>query len=364
MEIKDVQEALSNALQAPEDEAARNKYCSSVADYLKGGEPSVEIVSIVIRGIELDHAANFLDFLEGVSKDKLKNIWKKQIQQSKELKEGKKTHSLMFLSCMLSVSFMKVGNMESLRESIITAIVELISDDKNNLPVKTYGPIICDCFLDDFNPKSDLPGWDSIKISVETCRQFAEILLNATDGKKAEQYKMVRLWAARGVRYAEKQIKKKEIEAKIPKSRIEDLTEIVDHYKKVEQQLRAEVYEEARLQNDIAELHRDIDALQGEKRTLEERIRRLTADMTEKQQLLEKTEKEAAERAAINEAFGALKKNDEGALLQDIANELKAEYQDFVESVSDQMDRDLGEIYREKLKNIFKILAQKGIRME
>lgn len=364
MEIKDVQEALSNALQAPEDEAARIKYGSSVADYLKGGKPSEEIVSIVIRGIELDHAADYFDFLEGASQPDLQSIWKKQIQKNKELKEGKKTHSLMFLSCMLSVSFMKAGNMESLRESIITAIVKMISDDKNNLPVETYGPIICDCFLDDFNPKSNLPEWDSIKISWKTCQQFAEILLKATDGEKAEQYKMIRLWAARWVRYAEEQIKKKEIEAKIPKSRIEDLTEIVDHYKKVEQQLRAGVYEEARLQNVIAELYRDIDALQGEKRTLEEQIRMLTADVTEKQQQLEKTKKEVAERAAINEAFGALKKNDEGALLQDIANELKAEYQDFVGSISDQMDRDLGEIYREKLKNIFKILEKKGIRME
>ena len=62
-------------------------------------------------------------------------------------------------------------------------------------------------------------------------------------------------------------------------------------------------------------------------------------------------------------AFGALKKNDESALLQDIANELKAEYQDFVESESDEMDLVLGEIYREKLRNIFKILDKKGITM-
>ncbi len=351
MEIKDIEKALSDALQAPEDENARNRYCSSVADYLKGKKSSVEIISIVIRGIELDHAANYFDFLEGASKNELQSIWK-QIRQSKALKEGKKTHSLMFLSCMLPLSFMKVGNMESLCGNIITTIVGMISPEKGSLSVKVYGPIICDCFLDDLNPKVTLPSWESVKVSEKTCQQFAEILLKATDGEKADQYKTVRLWA-----------KKKEIEAKIPKSRIEDLTAIVDHYKAVEKQLRDEVYEEARLQNDIVKLHGDIDELQGEKRTLEEQIRMLTANIAEKQQQLDKAEKEVGERAAINEAFGALKRNDESALLQDIANDLKAEYQDFVETVSDQMDKTLGEIYREKLKNIFKILGKKGIKM-
>lgn len=362
MEIKDIEKALSDALQAPEDENARNRYCSSVADYLKGKKSSVEIISIVIRGIELDHAANYFDFLESASKNELQSIWK-QIRQSKALKEGKKTHSLMFLSCMLPLSFMKVGNMESLCGNIITTIVGMISREKGSLSVKVYGPIICDCFLDDLNPKVTLPSWESVKVSEKTCQQFAEILLKATDGEKADQYKTVRLWANKGLRLAEEQTKKKEIEAKIPKSRIEDLTAIVDHYKAVEKQLRDEVYEEARLQNDIVKLHRDIDVLQGEKRALEDQVRMLTADIAEKQQQLDKAEKEVGERAAINEAFGALKRNDESALLQDIANDLKAEYQDFVETVSDQMDKTLGEIYREKLKNIFKILGKKGIKM-
>ena len=101
-----------------------------------------------------------------------------------------------------------------------------------------------------------------------------------------------------------------------------------------------------------------------EKRNLEETIRTLNDDISKKQQLLDKAEKEVGERAAINEAFGALKKNDERSLLNDIAIELRAEYQDFVESESEEMDVLLGEIYREKVRNIFKILSKKGIKME
>ena len=362
MEIKDIEKVLLDALQAPEDETVRNKYCSFVADYLKGEKSSEEIVSIVIRGIELDQAANYFDFLVDESKSDLQGIWK-QIRQNRELKDGKKDNSLAFLSRMLSISFMKVGNMECLCGNIITAIVEMISDEKNTLSVKIYGPIICDCFLDDLNPKCTLPDWESIRASEKTCQQFAEILLKATDGERADQYKIARIWANKGLRYAEEQIKKKEIEAKIPKSKIEALTAIVDHYKAVEKQLHDEVYKEASLQADIAKLNREKEALQKEKITLEGQICKLNADMIEKQQQLDKAEKEVGERTEINEAFSALKKNDESALLQDIANELKAEYQDFVESASDQMDNTLGEIYRDKLKNIFKILGKKGIKM-
>ena len=59
-----------------------------------------------------------------------------------------------------------------------------------------------------------------------------------------------------------------------------------------------------------------------------------------------------------------MKKNDETALLRDIGNDLKAEYRDFMDSEKDEMDVTLGEIYREKIKNIFKILEKKGVKVD
>ena len=101
-----------------------------------------------------------------------------------------------------------------------------------------------------------------------------------------------------------------------------------------------------------------------EKAELEKAIKDLHGDMDEKNKDLDKAEKEIGERKALNEAFDALKKNDEGALLRDIANDLKAEYRDFIDSENDTMDVQLGEIYREKIKNIFKILEKKGVKVE
>ncbi len=363
MEIKDIEKALADSLKAPENEALRSKYCASVAGYLKDHKSSDEVISIVIRGIDLDRAANYFDFLVSVSKNDLQGIWK-QIRQNKELKEGNIDHALKFLAGLLALSFMKAGNMAFLCGNIVTSLVGLITSEKKTVSVKTYGPILCDYALDDLNPNEALPQWETIKASDEACQQFAEILLRITNGENAQKYKLVRQWATKGNRYAEAQIKKKRIEVKIPKSRIADLTAIVEHYKTVEEQLRVGVYEIAKLQDEMESLRQENGALNREKCDLEGRIRALSEKINAKQQQLDKAEKEADEQAAINEAFGALKKNDESALLNDIANELKAEYQDFVASESDEMDIVLGEIYREKLKNVFKILGKKGIKME
>ena len=363
MEIKDVEKALTEALQAPENTDLQAKYCDAVAEYLKENKSSDEILSIVIRGIDIDRAANYYDYLESASWNDLQSLMK-QIRQSKEIKESKDDHAIKFLAGMLSMALMKAGNMENQCGNIITMIVAVITSEKKPLSVEIYGPILQDYVVEDLNPKVVFPQWKSIKASEDVCQQFSEILLNATNCEHVENYKSIRQWANRGLLYAEEKIKKRKIEEKIPKSRISDLTAIVEHYKAVEKQLRDSVYEIAKMQDEITGLQQQIGALQGEKRDLEGQIRALAEKVNAKQQQLDKAEKEVGERAAINEAFGALKKNDESAMLQDIANELKAEYQDFIASVSDPMDEDLGEIYREKLKNIFKILSKKGITME
>ena len=148
------------------------------------------------------------------------------------------------------------------------------------------------------------------------------------------------------------------------KSKLTDLQLIVDHYRDVEKQLKDDVYEIARLEKVITGLQDEIDKLNADKRTLEGEIASLNGDVAEHQKKIAEREKEIEERKKINDAADALKKNDEEGLLRDIANELKAEYRDFIDSENDAMDEQLGEIYREKLRNIFKILAKKGIRME
>lgn len=363
MKIKDIEKALNDALQAPDNADLRNAYCDTLTEYLNVNEATDEIISIVVKGIELDRAANFFDFLEGVSASILRRVMK-LIRKNQEIKENADNCGVKFLSGMLAMALMKVGKLESQCGDIMTFLVSEVTNGKKPVSTEEYGPILLDYILDDLNPKTILPKWETIKAPLAVQQQFAEMLMTAAEGENTENYKAARQWAAMGIRHAEVQLKKQKIEEKIPQSHIAELLSIADHYRTIEEQLRNSVYREVKLEDDISLLNKQIEVFKGEKRELELRIHNLSAEVEEKQKLLYRAEKEVGERAAINEAFGALKKNDESALLKDIANELKAEYQDFIESEADEMDVQLGEIYREKLKNIFKLLNKKGIAME
>ena len=363
MEIKEIEKILTDALREPDNTNLQVKYCDAITKYLKDNKSSEEILSIVIRGVDIDRAANYFDYLENVSKNDLEVILK-QIRKGKKIKEIRGDYILKFLSGMFSMALMKVGNLESQCGNIITLIVATITAEKKPIPEIIYTPILQDYVLDDLDPKTVLPKWEAINIREEVLKEFAEIVLKIADGDNSDKYKSVRMWANRGMQYADEKIKKKKIEEKIPQSRISDLEEIVAHYRSVEIRFRKSVYQEAQLEEAIDTLNKEIADLHREKHELEGQIRALYAEIETMHNQLEKAKNEVGERAAINEAFEALKKNDETALLKDIAIELKAEYQDFVDSASDEMDEVLGEIYREKLKNIFKILNKKGITME
>ena len=170
--------------------------------------------------------------------------------------------------------------------------------------------------------------------------------------------------ALNGVRFAENLIEKEAIEERIPKSKIEDLLAIVDHYKSVEKQVREDVYEIAKRDVAIRELQDEISELNAEKKRLQEEIASLQGSIEEQKKNLKKASEEIDERKIINDAFAALKRNDEQGLLMDIAQDLKVTYKQLKRSENKEMDVELGEIYREMLKKVFKLLDKKGIRME
>lgn len=61
-------------------------------------------------------------------------------------------------------------------------------------------------------------------------------------------------------------------------------------------------------------------------------------------------------------AIESLHENDKMSILKNIADDLSAIKSDFEESVDDDMSLILGEIYRQKLKDIFDILEEYNIK--
>lgn len=316
-----------------------------------------EVVSIVIRGIDLDRGANYFDSLERAQEKELKAVWKQIHRQSKKMTEEQTDLVLKFLFGMLWMSFMKAGKMEILCGDILIELVGMIMNKKRPVSDQIYGQILRDYLLDDLDPRNALPEWNSIKASAEDCQQFAQILLKGSGGENTEKYTQIRRWAESGLRYTQEQIKRKKIEEKIPKSHIADLTAIVDHYRDVEKQLREQVYQIAKMQDEIGTLY-------GEKSDLERQVRELTEELTATQQRLDKAEKKVRELAASNKAYNALKKtmkwhclrilltiSGRSTMILSIPNRIKWMKNSVIYTGG-------------KLKNIFKILRRKGIRME
>lgn len=118
------------------------------------------------------------------------------------------------------------------------------------------------------------------------------------------------------------------------------------------------------MEDTIDGLQNDISNLNSEKKILQSNIRSLKDNIEIQKKDLEKAAEEIDERKSINDAFTALKKNDEEGILKDIAEDLKLTYGQMKRSENMEMNAELGEIYREMLKRVFKSLEKKGIRMD
>jgi chromosome segregation ATPase len=287
----------------------------------------------------------------------------KTIRNNKVVKDGSNANVLKMLVGLFYLATIEEGKLASIRGKIIEQISFLTGEGKASLSSSVYEPVLDDYFIKEFDGAFKFPDWDKIKANEEGIITVCEAFLKALK-EDSKAYYSLKTWFNEGKRVAVERLEKRKLEEQIPKSRINDIEALVKHYQTVEEKLRTFVYDNDKLKKQVSSLEKNITELNKEKAELEKAIKDLHGDMDEKNKDLDKAKKEIGERKALNEAFDALKKNDEGALLRDIANDLKAEYRDFIDSENDTMDVQLGEIYREKIKNIFKILEKKGVKVE
>ena len=230
MNIKDLENALSDALKSPDNSDFQQRYCDSITEYLEDNKSAVDILPIVIQGIDIDRGANYFDYLEIASNSYLKNLWK-ELSKNEIIEEADNVRVLKFLSGILFMSFIGAGNLGKHFGSIITLLVERINSPHKPISIKVYKPILRDYALDDLEPNTTLPKWESIKASAEKCKEFAKVILNSADGDDADKYKFIKQWARRGLRFAEEKEKKTSSEEKISQNSNIDHSKDFDPYR-------------------------------------------------------------------------------------------------------------------------------------
>lgn len=95
--------------------------------------------------------------------------------------------------------------------------------------------------------------------------------------------------------------------------------------------------------SELEELHKEVESLRHEN---------------------EKLRQECEERRELNEIQIQYRIDSHEAFCKDVARKLWAEYDDFKDSQNLEMTPMLGEIYREQLRHVFRILKQNDIDVE
>lgn len=362
MDKSDLVNVAEAAVRDKENPEVVSKYVEEIRRYAKVNKTTDELVEAVICAIDVDCGSNYLDYLEGLSKGELQKAWK-TIKENKLVKKEKKPNAVKLLFGILYLSIIRSGSFDSILDKVIVAINTALGNEERGMATVCYGPIFKDYFVKKISGNFVFPKWKNIKNTPEAILNFTSNMLRGIEGGTYE-CQHVKKWLKEGKIYAEEEIEKKQVEAKIPASQIENLQGIVEHYMNVEQLLRESISRVAFLEGKIENLNDEISEMSLHEHELERKIKALQGDISERDKNLDIAGKELEERKKLNQAQVQYREDAQVALLQEIARELKAEYADFLETKNASMNEMLGEIYREKLKNIAKILEKKGIKVE
>lgn len=348
----------------PDNQDYIEKYCSMIENNLKTKEQEQVVLSAIVKGIELGTGEIYLSYLQELNIAGLRAALK-SMKNNEAVKENLNGNGLKLISHIFCQSILNTEKLANMRKDYLLFQLEMIENSKNILEEEAYNSVLVNYFVKKFPESFTFPEWNSLKLPLDESRQFIDSILKAVE--KAEKIKSVfsvERWMKQSQKRVLDDLYTEKIEGKLPESKLDDIRMLLEHYTDVELQLKNFAYEIDRLEQEKDRLNGEITNLNGVNNELKFKIYSMENEMKKLQEQLEAAKAETAEHQKINDAFAALKKNDEEAIFKDIADELKAEYEDFMESVDDDVDIVLGEIYREKIRSIFKILKRKGIEVK
>lgn len=370
MDIKSVKEKLAQVLETPENDA---KYQAFINDYtmlLEEVKINADTANIAIEAVNLDQGVNFLDTFAALTKKQVQDAWK-TIRGCEECKNNTGYKALK-LMCFFAASALGGDiNTASILGNILTAVVfasKLPMQEKAQQEV--YG-IMKECLLEMLTEDVKFPEWKSIKMTPGNVLIFCKLMESVfetpelqEDAAKQPASFVVKKWVSQGKSYAEEAIELKEREKNKPPKKSEELLKLAECFKQLEDELDKSIHENVKLAIEKKAVQEELYKTETEKRAAEKRVKELEAEIEKLKTKVSEANHEVDERKKLNDAQVQYREDVQASMLQDVARALKAEYGDYAETKDVPMSEMLGEIYREKLKQVFKILEQKGIKVE
>lgn len=370
MDTKKVEEKLRECLNNLSNDVVIQEYIGQFVMLLDEKKITMETACLAIDGIDLDHGVNFLDVFESLDKKQVQDAWKK-IRDCASYKKNQNYDSLKLMTSFAASALAGDINAQFILGNILTAIVDSSKFGKKDVNESNVYKILREYLFEPLQDGLVLPEWDSVKISPEKILALCNLLEQTMEHENLRDSEDMRvivhqmnLWVQQGKTYAEEVMELQQREKNKPQRKALELAKLAEHFKAVEDELEKVIHENVQLTMEQKKLMTAISTVETEKQELEEKVRTLEKKVSELNSDIQKANQTANERKALNDAQVQYRKDSKVALLNDIARSLRAEYGDFAETKDIPMNETLGEIYREKLKQIFKILDQKGIKME
>ncbi len=370
MELKAVEEKLVQALAKPEEEKLVQEYISDFVAFLDEQKITTDTANLAIKGVDLDQGVNFLDAFASLEKKAVQEAWK-TVRNCEEYKKNADRKALKLICAFAASALGGDPNTAFILGSILTAQVTLFKEPKQDEIRPDIYKVIREYVLEMIPKDVKLPEYKDIRMTPENALQFYEAtrksLVELEDPERSEKIpasNAIGKWLANLKTQAEEAKELKDREKNKPPKKSEELRKLVDHFKSLEEELDRSVFESAKLASDKKKLQEEIYELEDQKRELERKISEMEKEISDLNSKVSKANQEVDERKKLNDAQVQYREDAQASMLQDIARALKAEYGDYEETKDQPMDEMLGEIYREKLKQIFRILEQKGIKVD
>lgn len=368
MNSKLIKDKLMMTLNEPEDD---KKYRAFIDDYimlLDERKVNTDTANLAIEAVSIDQGMNFLEIFIALDKKKATEAWK-IIKNCDGFRNNKDNNALKLMCSFATSGLSKEKNTESNLGNILSAIVSLINSSKIDEVSPEIFEIIKEYILEMLPSNPNFLEWEKIKMTPDRI-QFFCIIVDKTierliDGTRLDSKTLaVKKWISEGKQYAEEKRILKEQEKNKPPKRSAELFDLAKHFKMLEEELDKSIYEVTKLTLQVNSLQEKLvnaeTLINEDKRKIED----LQRDNEKWKLKVSQANQEVDERKKLNEAQIQYREETQASLLQDIARALKPEYGDYDETKDMPMSEMLGEIYREKLKHIFKILEQKGIKVE
>lgn len=369
MDVKSVRKKLLQAIEAPENDAKYQAFINEYTVLLDEVKINTDTANIAIEAVKLDQGVNFLDTFVALDKKQVQDAWK--TTRNCEGFKNNVDYGAFRLMCSFTASALGGDvNTASILGNILTAVVNSIKLPKQEETDAIAYEIIREFLLEMLPKDLKLPEWKSVKMTPENALSFCTIIEQTLELKSVQEagYSIpaaftVKKWITNGKQYAEEAKILKEKEKNKPPKKSAELLVLVEHFKTLEEKLDKSVHEATKLTLQVNSLQEELYKSEAAGRDKDKKIKELQAEIEELKSKVSQANQEVDERKKLNDAQVQYREDSQASLLQDIARALKPEYGDYAETKDAPMSEMLGEIYREKLKQIFKILEQKGIKV-